>query len=73
MITFFPAKDESMRFLDGMFKSTGVDEKFRAQFMEKTIAENQFVLEASFCAVSDLLMESFGNDLERWLQLSLVD
>lgn len=70
-----PQKEESMRFIDGMFRSTETEEKIRDrfQFMEKTTAENQFILEASFCAVSDLLMESLGNDLEAWMRLSLVD
>ena len=61
----FPAlPDQSMGFLEGMFKTgeTFVDsgtaevspEKLRErqQFLERTMAENQFILEASFCAVS---------------------
>jgi len=64
-----------MRFLENMFRSGESEEKVRdrVMFMEKTMAENQFILEASFCAVSDLLMEGFGNDLDSWLALNLVD
>jgi hypothetical protein len=61
--------------LEGIFRSTETEEKIKERmlFMEKTMAENQFILEASFCAVSDLLMEGFDNDFDQWLGLSLVD
>jgi hypothetical protein len=37
------------------------------------MAENQFILEASFCAVSDILMDGNKDDFSQWLSLSLVD
>ena len=75
--------DQSMRFLEGMFKPEDQADcsqeafegrqKERSQFLERTIAENQFVLEASFCAVSDILMEGLGDGFDQWMALTLVD
>ena len=44
-----------------------------AEFMERTMAENQFVLEASFCAVSELLLEGVNGDFMQWLQMNTTD
>ena len=39
----------------------------------RTAAENQFVLEASFCAVSDTILTTMQYGLSQWLQLTYQD
>lgn len=36
----------------------------------RTVAENQFVLEASFCAVSDTILQTMEGGLSQWLSFS---
>ncbi len=73
-----------MRFLEGMFRvdeplvensQEALDQRQKelTQFLERTIAENQFILEASFCAVSDILIEGLGDGFDQWMKLTLVD
>ena len=39
----------------------------------RTAAENQFVLEASFCAVSDTVLQTMDGGLSQWVTLTYQD
>ena len=39
----------------------------------RTAAENQFVLEASFCAVSDTILAALNDDINSWLGMAVQD
>ena len=39
----------------------------------RTAAENQFVLEASFCAVSDTVLQTMEAGLAQWVTLTFQD
>ena len=39
----------------------------------RTAAENQFVLEASFCAVSDTIMAALDENINKWIQMTVQD
>ena len=39
----------------------------------RTVAENQFILEASFCAVSDTILQTMEGGLSQWLSFSFQD
>ena len=37
----------------------------------RTAVENQFVLEASFCAVSDTILAALNENIGRWIDMTL--
>ena len=39
----------------------------------RTAAENQFVLEASFCAVSDNILSTMNGGIQQWVTLTFQD
>ena len=58
-----------------MSMTQGVDQTIQllsnqGPLSSRTAAENQFVLEASFCAVSDTILQTMDGGLSQWLSFT---
>ena len=61
-----------------MSMTQGVDQTIQilsnqGPLSQRTAAENQFVLEASFCAVSDTILQTMDGGLVQWINLTYQD